>query len=167
MPTIPKTVQALIDRGVDVRVPTSVDIDESVQPEKIAANVVIHAGCRISGSETSIGPASVIGEEGPVTIEDCRLGSEVVLKGGFFSGTTLMNGVTFASCAHVRPGTLLEEQASCAHCVGLKQTLLMPFVTLGSLINFCDCLMAGGTDSKNHSEVGSSFIHFNYTPHQD
>jgi UDP-N-acetylglucosamine/UDP-N-acetylgalactosamine diphosphorylase len=27
--------------------------------------------------------------------------------------------------------------------------------------------MAGGTDEKNHSEVGSSYIHFNYTPNQD
>jgi UDP-N-acetylglucosamine/UDP-N-acetylgalactosamine diphosphorylase len=27
--------------------------------------------------------------------------------------------------------------------------------------------MAGGTDSKNHSEVGSSYIHFNYTQNQD
>ena len=36
-----------------------------------------------------------------------------------------------------------------------------------SLINFCDCFMAGGTSRKNHSEVGSSFIHFNYTPNQD
>jgi UDP-N-acetylglucosamine/UDP-N-acetylgalactosamine diphosphorylase len=27
--------------------------------------------------------------------------------------------------------------------------------------------MAGGTSRKNHSEVGSSYIHFNFTPHQD
>jgi UDP-N-acetylglucosamine/UDP-N-acetylgalactosamine diphosphorylase len=27
--------------------------------------------------------------------------------------------------------------------------------------------MAGGTSRKNHSEVGSSYIHFNYTPRQD
>jgi UDP-N-acetylglucosamine/UDP-N-acetylgalactosamine diphosphorylase len=27
--------------------------------------------------------------------------------------------------------------------------------------------MAGGTDKKNHSEVGSSYIHFNFTPNQD
>jgi UDP-N-acetylglucosamine/UDP-N-acetylgalactosamine diphosphorylase len=27
--------------------------------------------------------------------------------------------------------------------------------------------MAGGTSRKDHSEVGSSYIHFNYTPHQD
>ena len=69
--------------------------------------------------------------------------------------------------AHVREGCLLEEEASGAHCVGLKQTILLPFVTLGSLINFCDCLMAGGTSRENHSEVGSSYIHFNYTPDGD
>jgi UDP-N-acetylglucosamine/UDP-N-acetylgalactosamine diphosphorylase len=61
----------------------------------------------------------------------------------------------------------LEEEASCAHSVGLKQTILFPFVTLGSLINFCDCLMAGGTGRQNHSEVGSSYVHFNFTPNQD
>ena len=71
------------------------------------------------------------------------------------------------SGAHVRGGTILEEEASGAHTVGLKQTLLMPFVTLGSLINFCDCFMAGGTSRRDHSEVGSSYIHFNYTPNQD
>jgi UDP-N-acetylglucosamine/UDP-N-acetylgalactosamine diphosphorylase len=69
--------------------------------------------------------------------------------------------------SHIRDGTILEEQASVSHTVGLKQTILFPFVTLGSLINFCDCFMAGGTDRKNHSEVGSSYIHFNYTPNQD
>ena len=66
--------------------------------------------------------------------------------------------------AHLRAGCILEEQASGAHCVGLKQTILFPFVTLGSLINFCDILMTGGTSRKNHSEVGSSYIHFNFTP---
>jgi UDP-N-acetylglucosamine/UDP-N-acetylgalactosamine diphosphorylase len=71
------------------------------------------------------------------------------------------------SGAHVREGTILEEYASGAHCVGLKQTILFPYVTVGSLINFCDCLMAGGTSRKNHGEVGSSYIHFNFTPNQD
>ncbi len=67
----------------------------------------------------------------------------------------------------MREGTLLEEHACVAHCVGLKQTLLFPYVTLGSLINFCDALMAGGTDRKDHSEVGSGYIHFNFTPRGD
>ena len=60
-----------------------------------------------------------------------------------------------------------KNRRACAHTVALKQTILFPFVTLGSLINFCDCLMAGGTSRKNHSEVGSSYIHFNFTPNQD
>jgi UDP-N-acetylglucosamine/UDP-N-acetylgalactosamine diphosphorylase len=72
-----------------------------------------------------------------------------------------------AAGAHVREGCLLEEESNGAHAVGLKQTVLFPFVTLGSLINFCDCFMAGGTSRKNHSEVGSSYIHFNFTPNQD
>lgn len=71
------------------------------------------------------------------------------------------------SGAHIRAGTILEEEANGAHTVGLKQTILMPFVTLGSLINFCDVLMAGGTSRKDHGEVGSSYVHFNFTPHQD
>jgi bifunctional UDP-N-acetylglucosamine pyrophosphorylase/glucosamine-1-phosphate N-acetyltransferase len=75
--------------------------------------------------------------------------------------------VSLGSGANVREGTIMEEESRVAHSVGLKQTILFPFVTLGSLINFCDCLMSGGTSRKDHSEVGSSYIHFNYTPNQD
>ena len=71
------------------------------------------------------------------------------------------------SGAQVRESCLFEEGVRGAHTVGFKHTILFPFVTLGSLINFCDCLMVGGTDEKNHSEVGSSYIHFNFTPNQD
>jgi UDP-N-acetylglucosamine/UDP-N-acetylgalactosamine diphosphorylase len=160
-------VQALIDRGVIVRVPGSVDIDESVDPARIAPGAILHAGCRISGAATSIGPGCVIGAEAPATIEDCQLGHGVELKGGYFSGATFLDGANVGSAAHIRPGTLLEEEASCAHAAGLKQTIFFPFVTAGSLINFCDALVAGGTSRKDHSEIGSSYIHFNYTPHQD
>lgn len=163
----PPRVRELLARGVHMPQPATVFVEETVDPQRIAPDVVIHPGCRISGALTSIGAGSVIGEEAPVTIEDCQLGLEVELKGGFISGAVFLDGASLGSGAHVRPGTLLEEQASGAHSVGLKQTILMPYVTLGSLINFCDVLMAGGTSRKNHSEVGSSFIHFNFTPHQD
>jgi UDP-N-acetylglucosamine/UDP-N-acetylgalactosamine diphosphorylase len=161
------TVEALLRRGVKMPAPHTVDVADDVNPNRIATGAVIHAGCRIRGAETSIGPDCVIGAEAPATIEDCQLGSGVTLAGGFFSGATFLDGASVGSCAHIRPSTLLEEQASCAHSVGLKQTLLMPFVVTGSLVNFCDCLMAGGTGRKNHSEVGSSYIHFNFTPHGD
>jgi UDP-N-acetylglucosamine/UDP-N-acetylgalactosamine diphosphorylase len=79
----------------------------------------------------------------------------------------MLAGVRFGSCAHVRPATLIEENVHCGHAVGLKQTILFPFVRLGSLINFCDCLTAGGSSDKSHSEVGSSYVHFNYSPRGD
>ncbi len=159
--------QEIMNRGVVIDCPDSVSIDESINPERIAPGVIIYGGCRLSGAESSIGPGSVLGAEAPVTLKNCQLGHGVQLKGGYFSDATMLDGVSFGSGAHVRGGTLLEENSSCAHTVGLKQTMLMPFVTLGSLINFCDCLMSGGTGSDNHSEVGSSYIHFNFTAHQD
>jgi bifunctional UDP-N-acetylglucosamine pyrophosphorylase / glucosamine-1-phosphate N-acetyltransferase len=160
-------VQNLLNRGAILPCPFSVEVDESINPERIAPGVIIHTGCRIAGEKTSIGPGSVLGMEAPVTIEDCQLGHRVELKGGYFSGATFLDGANMGSSAHVRPATLLEEEAGGAHAVGLKQTIFLSFVTAGSLINFCDALMAGGTSRRNHSEIGSSYIHFNFTPHQD
>lgn len=164
---LPPRVREVLARGVRMPHPASVWIDESIVPQRIAADAVIHPGCRLSGAKTSVGPACVLGAEAPVTLEDSQLGAEVEIKGGYISGAVLLDGASLGSGAHVRAGTLLEEEASGAHTVGLKQTILFPYVTLGSLINFCDVLMAGGTSRKNHGEVGSSFIHFNFTPHQD
>jgi bifunctional UDP-N-acetylglucosamine pyrophosphorylase/glucosamine-1-phosphate N-acetyltransferase len=160
-------IEALRSRGVVIPCPASVELGDEVDPERIAPGVVVHTGCRIAGARTSIGPGCELGSEGPATIEDCQLGAKVALRGGYFSGAAFLDGASMGSAAHVRPGTLLEEEASGAHAVGLKQTVLMPFVAAGSLINFCDALMAGGTSRRNHSEIGSSYIHFNFTPHLD
>jgi carbonic anhydrase/acetyltransferase-like protein (isoleucine patch superfamily) len=164
---ISPAVRALRDRGVVFTQPATVEVEASVRPERIAAGAVIHAGCRLRGAATSIGPGAVVGEEAPATVADCQLGGRVSLKGGYFSGATFLDGASVGSAAHVRSGTLIEEQAGGAHAVGFKQTILFPFVTAGSLINFCDALMAGGTSRQNHSEIGSSYIHFNFTAHQD
>jgi UDP-N-acetylglucosamine/UDP-N-acetylgalactosamine diphosphorylase len=160
-------VKALLDRGVVILLPHSVHVGEEIDPGRVAPGVVIHPGCRLRGAGTSIGPGSVIGEEAPATLENCQLGHGVALKGGFFSGSVFLDGVNVGSCAHVRPGTIMEEGSSAAHTVGFKQTILFPYVTVGSLVNFCDCLMSGGTGPKDHGEVGSSYIHFNFTPQQD
>jgi len=146
---------------------TGVTVGEDVDLENIASDAVIHPGSRIQGKECSVGSGCVIGAESPATVENCQLGRNVQLKGGFYSGATFLDGSSMGSGAHVRAGTILEEEAGGAHSVGLKQTIFLPFVTAGSLINFCDALMAGGTSRKDHSEIGSSYVHFNYTPHQD
>ncbi|HSR88297.1 MAG TPA: hypothetical protein VLL07_05045 [Pontiella sp.] len=144
-----------------------VAIGKDVDPENIANDVVIHPGCRVQGRKTSIASGCVLGAEAPAVIEDCQLGRNVQLRGGYFSGATFFDRSGLGSGAHVRAGTILEEEAGGAHSVGLKQTVFLPFVTAGSLINFCDALMAGGTSRKDHSEIGSSYVHFNFTPHQD
>lgn len=162
-----KTTEALLARGVKIAAPAAVEIGDDVDPARIAPGVVIHAGCKVFGAATSIGPGCVLGREAPATVEDCQLGEKVELKGGYFSGAVFLDGAAMGSGAQVRPGTILEEGAEMAHTVGLKQTIFFPFVVGGSLINFCDALMAGGKSRKVHSEIGSSFIHFNYTPHGD
>lgn len=160
-------VQALLARGVVIPHPGSVLVADDVDVQRIAPGVTIHPGCRLSGSRLSIGPDSELGAEAPAVVENCQLGRAVELKGGFFSGSTFLDQSNMGGGAHVRPGCLLEEESGGAHTVGLKQTILMPYTVLGSLVNFCDILMAGGTSRKNHGEVGSSYIHFNFTPHQD
>lgn len=160
-------MEDLADRGVEFPSPRTVSVGAEVRPERIAPGVVIHSGCRIHGASTSVGPGSELGREQPLTIENCQLGYDVSLKGGYVADSTFLDGVSIGSGAHVRAGSLLEECASVAHSVGLKQTILFPFVTLGSLINFCDCFMSGGSSGSNHSEVGSGYVHFNFTPHGD
>ena len=142
-------------------------IEEGVAENRISETATIYPGCRILGKNTLICRDAELGFEAPVTLNNCFVGPGVRLKGGYFENAVFLEGAEAGSGAHVRGGTIFEEGASIAHTVGLKQTILFPFVTLGSLINFCDCFMAGGTSRKNHSEVGSSYIHFNYTPNQD
>ncbi len=159
-----KLVQ-LVEKGVNAPNPLSLDIGEDVDVTRISGEgVTLYPGCRIYGAKTVISAGCTLGIEGPVTLQDCRLGPEVHLKSGSFRRTVFLEKASMGPGAHVREGCLLEEEASGAHCVGLKQTILFPYVTLGSLINFCDCLMAGGSSRRDHSEVGSSYVHFNYTP---
>ncbi|MCX8117566.1 MAG: UDP-N-acetylglucosamine pyrophosphorylase [Desulfobacterota bacterium] len=161
-------IDQLFKKGVKLPSPFTIDIGEEVDIDRISGKGVrIYPGCRIYGEKTVISSGVQLGAEGPVTLENCQLGPGVELKGGYFKNSVFLEKSSMGSGAHVREACLLEEQASGAHCVGLKHTILFPFVTLGSLINFCDCLMAGGTSRKDHSEVGSSFIHFNFTPDGD
>ena len=162
-----KVIQ-LVNKGVDIPNPLTLDLGDEVNIGQISGKGVrIYPGCRIYGKQTVISAGAQLGYEGPVTIDNCQLGPKVELKGGFFSKSVFLEKANVGSGAQVREACILEEEANGAHCVGIKQTILFPFVTLGSLINFCDCLMAGGTSRKDHSEVGSSYIHFNFTPDGD
>jgi bifunctional UDP-N-acetylglucosamine pyrophosphorylase/glucosamine-1-phosphate N-acetyltransferase len=167
-PRSDEKIRQMLQKGVDIPNPLSLDVGEEVNIDQISSEGVrIYPGCRIYGEKTVISAGCRLGYEAPVTIENCQIGAKVELKGGFFSQSVFLEKASMGMGAHVREGCIVEEEANGAHCVGLKQTILFPFVTLGSLINFCDGLMAGGTSRQNHSEVGSSYIHFNFTPDAD
>ena len=162
--TVPHPVDALRERGLVMPDPSQVFVDRSVDLERLQAGAVLCPGTRVGGSATYVGPGAVIGSEGPATVVDSAVDADVELCSGYVEGAVLFRGAKLGGSAHVRPATILEEGASTAHAVGLKQTVLMSFATLGSLINACDLLVGGGTSKDDHSEVGSGFIHFNFTP---
>ncbi len=157
-------LERLARAGVRIIDPRQTFVAEDVRLDRIFEGAVLHPGTRLQGARTWLGPGAEVGTEGPATVIDSVLDDAACIASGYVHGAVLLTKASLGANAHVRPGTLLEEEASTAHAVGLKQTLLLSFVTLGSLINFCDCLMAGGTSRKDHAEVGSGYIHFNFTP---
>lgn len=161
---ITRRLDAAAERGVMIVDPRQTWIGPDVDLARLDAGCVLYPGTRLHGRNTLLAAGAEVGREGPATLIDTVLDERARVDSGFCQGVVLLRDASAGANAHFRAGTLLEEEASTAHAVGLKQTILLSFVTLGSLINFCDCLMAGGRSREQHSEVGSGFIHFNFTP---
>ena len=162
--SIENTLKSLADKGVKMIDPRQVYVSPDVDPDRIYPGSVLYPGARITGSRTLIGTGAKIGTEGPATVNDSVIGAKASIASGYVTESTLLPRAKAGGSCHLRGGTLLEEEANTAHAVGLKQTILMYGVTMGSLINFCDALLSGGLSRKVHTEVGSGFIHFNFTP---
>ena len=130
--------EKLISAGVVMPDPSSVYVSPDLNLEQLETGVTLYPGTRIEGADTWIGAGSDVGRKGPATLKNCKLGRQVDFAGGFADRAIMLDGASSGLGAHFRAGSLLEEKASVAHTVGLKQTILMPYVALGSLINFCD-----------------------------
>jgi hypothetical protein len=139
-------------------------LDEAVNESRICRGAVLYPGTRLLGSRTFIGPGAKVGIEGPAVLVNTIIGEDSEVASGYLHEAVMLRNARVGANAHIRVGTIMEEEASTAHAVGLKHTVLMSFVTMGSLINFCDGLISGGRSRREHTEVGSGFIHFNYTP---
>jgi hypothetical protein len=165
---MPRSLDARLDilkaQGVTILDRRQVYLDEAVDLSRVRAGAVLYPGTRLSGSGIFIGAGAKIGLEGPAVLENAVIGENAEVASGYLKDSVMLRDARVGPNAHIRVGTLLEEEASTGHAVGLKHTVLMSFVTLGSLINFCDGLISGGRSRKEHTEVGSGFIHFNYTP---
>lgn len=156
--------RALQIRGVKIPRPDLVHISEEVELTRIAEGAVLSPGVTLEGSKTVIGPGARLGVGGPAVVRNCGIGANATISSGVFEDLVMLEGASFGPCGQARSVTIFEEGASAAHAVGVKQTILLPYATLGSNINFCDALLSGGTGPRDHSEVGSGFIHLNYTP---
>ena len=67
-------VAKLIERGVRIPNPLTIDIDEAVDIDNISSDgVVIGPGCRIRGRRTVISAGCILGDEAPMTIQDLSL----------------------------------------------------------------------------------------------
>jgi UDP-N-acetylglucosamine/UDP-N-acetylgalactosamine diphosphorylase len=159
-------VASLRERGVDVWGPERVYIAADVPLENIEPGASIYQAT-LSGSALRIGRGSRIGVSGHARVADCQIGRDVELGAGTYEGATFLDGAVVRGFAEIRPGTLLEEQVDVAHSVAFKNTILTATVVTGSLINYCDLFMSGGTSRTDHSEVGSGVIHFNFDPRGD
>jgi UDP-N-acetylglucosamine/UDP-N-acetylgalactosamine diphosphorylase len=187
-------LSALAERGVILPAPHLVAVMRDVPPGAIAPGAVLHPFCRIAGASTRIDAGARIGEAGAAVIQDSQVGAgavvgnlgPVTLRGSAVGpGAVLGCGVaeqavflgregdapdfTTGYGFRVRKGSLYEEGANSAQHTDTKMTVLFPWVTLGSNINGCDLLVAGGTGPRvgEFSEIGSGVIHFNFTPRGD
>jgi hypothetical protein len=162
------TLEAKLDileaEGVTIIDRRQVYLDEAIDESRICRGAVLYPGTRLVGARTFVGPGAKVGTEGPTVVHNAIIGENAEVASGYLNEAVMLRNARVGSNSHIRVATLLEEEASTAHAVGLKHTILMSFVTLGSLINFCDGLISGGRSRKEHTEVGSGFIHFNYTP---
>ena len=158
-------ILVLQKKGVEILNPESVSVSESVDLEKIEVGVSIGAGCSIDGAATMIGTGTEI--KGAASIKNCLIGRNCSLHSGEYLDSVLLDGCSTVGWARVRGHCAWEEGTNSAHNVDTKTTVLGYKTTLGSLINFCNVLMLGGTSPRLEvgAEVGSGTINFNFLPY--
>ena len=159
-------VEVLRSRGVDVWGPERVYINSNVNLDAIEPGAVVRQAT-LSGEDLTIAAGAVIGTSGHAEVSDCQVGPGAELGAGLYKGATFLDRVKVRGFAEIRPGTLLEEEVDVAHSVALKNTTFTACCVAGSLINFCDLFLTGGTSRNDHSEIGSGAIHYNFDPRGD
>ena len=157
-------VAKLCEKGVGIISPESVVVGEEVNPDNVEADVVVGPGTKILGEDTMIGAGTEI--QGAALINNSLIGRNCSLAAGEYADSVLLDGCSTVGWARVRGNSAWEEESNSAHNVDTKQTVLGYKTTLGSLINFCNVLMLGGTSPRLEvgSEVGSGTINFNFLP---
>ena len=163
--SVRQRVRLLREKGVEILNPESVTVSSDVNLDDIEPGVSIGPGAVVSGRETMIGSETRI--VGAASIRNCLIGRNCSLHAGEYLDSVLLDGCSTVGWARVRGHSAWEEGTQVAHNVDTKTTVLGYKTTLGSLINFCNVLMLGGTSPRLEvgAEVGSGTINFNFLPY--
>ena len=159
-------IQKLVQKGVVIPCPMAVVL-EDVDTNRILPGAVLYPGTVLRGPKTFIGRNTEVGAGGGALLENALVGPKCKIAQGVYRDCVILHGAIIRNGAEIREGSIVEEGVELGHNVGLKQTILFPNVVAGSLINFCDAIVAGGTSRKNHTEIGSSTALYNFTPQGD
>ncbi len=150
-------------RGVIIPAPQQIYVEKDVLPSNIEQGVTLLPGITLQGSKTLLGKNSILGPNG--VYSNVRCGTGVKLGSGYYDNCVFLDGARVRSGAEIRGGTLFMEASEAAHTVGCKMTILGIKVVLGSLLNFCDVFITGGTEEPfGFTEIGSGAVHYNFTP---
>jgi len=158
--------EALLQRGVRMPAPEAVVL-EDLDPRRIAPGVTLHPGTTLRGRRTLLGQGTELGLAGGGCFQDIGCGPRVRLWGGHHQEAVYLDDVQLRGHAEVRAGTLIEEACQGGQHLGFKMTVLLSNTVVGSLVNFCDAIVAGGTSAERHSEIGSCTALYNYSPQGD
>jgi acetyltransferase-like isoleucine patch superfamily enzyme len=134
---------------------------DNIEPQSILMNAILR------GESTAVGAESRIGTSGTASLINVQVGRRVELGAGTYRNAAIFHDAKVRGFAELRQGTVLEESAETAHNVGLKHTFFSMGVVAGSLINYCDVLVTGGSSRQDHTEIGSEAVHFNFDARGD
>jgi len=157
----------LLQKGVAIPNPLMLDIGDEVNVGRISGeNVILYPGCRIYGSKTVISAGVKLGYEGPVTVDDCRLGPGWSSREAPSRDRSSWRSPLWARGAGAR-GVSAGRGGEWVPMRGSQTDHPVPFRHSGKPDQLLRLSDGWGTSRTDHSEVGSSYIHFNYTPDGD
>lgn len=149
-------------KGVIIPNPENVYINDDVNIEQIEKSVVLLPGTSLQGNiilreNTVIGPNAFL--------KNVVCSRNVHLASGVYENCVFLDGAKTRLGTEIRNDSLFMEMVETSHTVGCKMTILGIKVVLGSLVNYCDIFVSGGSNEPfAFTEIGSGAIHYNFTP---
>jgi len=155
-------IQKFIEKGVVIPQIHQIFISSDVSVDQIESGVVLLPGTFLEG-QIQLGSGTIIGPN--AKLKNVYCGRNVQLQSGCYENCVFLDNAKTRSNAEIRGGSLLMDQSETSHTVGCKMTILGMKVVVGSVVNYCDVFVSGGTeDAFSFTEIGSGAIHYNFTP---